>query len=932
MGEGGDRARALFQALPQPATLIDRRGVITDVNEAFIAMARDVGRPIQSGDRVGFPVERFAADASAAESIVALTRELLSAGVRVERQWEMSAPDGSTRCLRLTGSPLRGRDGEVTGGLLQWEDLGGQTWEARQRRSRERLRQELWSLRSRESVPAVLRSLLRSLQEQFPQLGNCSVQVRESDTGAWTTYGVSAERYSEHEQRHPGRAVEECWSEQQPVYRADLRRDDPYGEGAALWPRMPGLRSVLDVPFFQGTLGVNSTTPDAFSERDIAALTDLAHVLSEGLSQLAEVRSGARYRALVETPQNQVVMYLNLEGYCLYVGPQVEATTGYGPQDFYDDPSLRERLAHPDDHALAEAAYRRVASGGPAQRLEVRWRHCDGGYRTGLETVSPIRGEGGRLEAVQLVFQDITDRVQIEQELRTSLSLLHASLDSTVDGILIVDRAGRIARWNRRFKEMWGVPDEILDAGDDDAAIAHVLSQLEDPDQFVAKVRELYAHPGDSSFDRLEFSDGRTYERYSQPQRLGDEVVGRVWSFRDISERLRGEEERQKLEQQIQQTQRLESLGVLAGGIAHDFNNILTPVLGQAQLALMDLPPASTARASIEEIEKAARHAAVLCRQMLAYSGSASFTLERVDLVELVEDMVHLLNASIVKKAVLRLDLAAGLPPVSADAGQIRQIIMNLVINASEALGEEAGVIAVRLSAATCDRPYLQSCMLGEELEPGPYVKLEVADTGEGMDGDTLDRIFDPFYTTKFTGRGLGLAAVLGIVRSHRGAIAVESEPGRGTRFCVVLPALGDAPSSPPAPEEAAPVEWRASGTVLLADDEAPVLAVARSLLERLGCAVVTAADGAEAVEVYRQRGPEIDLVLLDLTMPRLDGAEAYEALRRLDPEVQVALASGYSEEDVAGRFAGKPLAGVVEKPYSVRTLRDLLAGAGLEA
>ena len=928
MGDDLQARRALLDALPQPATLIDREGIITEVNEAFIAMARGMGREIRREDRIGQPVARFARDPASAASIAALTREVLSSGNEVQRQWQMASADETAHSLRLTARPVRGSASEITGALLLWEPLEGEAWAESQRAGRERLRQALWQMRSRGDVPAVLRSLLEDLKLQFPQVGNCSVQVHEADTGAWTTYSISRLQYGEREQRNPGGAVEMCWREQRPVYRPDLRAADPFGEGPELWRHVPQLRAVVDVPFFQGTLAVNSFRPHAFQERDIEALTDVAHTLSEGLIQLAQLRSRTRYQTLVETPQSLVVMYLTLEGRYLYVSPQVTAATGKTPQDFYEDPGLGERLTHAEDFDTAAQAFGRVAAGGESERVELRWRHVDGTYRTGLETISPICEAGGELEAVQVVFQDITDRVQAEQDLKTSLSLLSASLESTEDGILIVDREGRIVQWNRRFQIMWGVPEEILVSRDDDRAIAHVLSQLEEPEQFVAKVRELYAHPEESSFDRLRFADGRTYERYSQPQRLGDDVVGRVWSFRDISERLRTEDEHQRLEERIQQTQRLESLGVLAGGIAHDFNNILTPILGHAQLALMDLSPTAPGRGSIEEIEKAARHASQLCRQMLAYSGSASFTLEPVNLADLLEEMAHLLSASIAKKAALNLDVDPQLPRVSVDPGQISQIVMNLVINASEALGDQSGTIAVRLTAAPCDEAFLRSNSLGDDLDPGMYVWLEVVDTGQGMDAETLSRIFDPFFTTKFTGRGLGLAAVLGIVRSHRGAISVESEPGRGTSFRVVLPALEDVAACEEGPPATAGTEWSGSGTVLLVDDEEPVLTVVRRMLERLGYDVVTARDGMEAVEVYGQRGQEIDLVLLDLTMPRMDGAEAYEALRQLDPKVRVALASGYGEEDVTSRFAGKPLVGFIEKPYSVSVLRAFLAGS----
>jgi PAS domain S-box-containing protein len=523
--------------------------------------------------------------------------------------------------------------------------------------------------------------------------------------------------------------------------------------------------------------------------------------------------------------------------------------------------------------------------------------------------------------------QEIAERKQAEEALKSSLSLLTASLESTADGILIVDRQGKIARWNRKFAEMWRIPKEVLSSRDDQEIINHILAQLADPEQFAAKVRELYEQPEQSSFDQIEFTDGRVFERYSQAQRIEDTIVGRVWSFRDVTERKRVEEEKRNLEQQVQRTQKLESLGVLAGGIAHDFNNLLMAVLGHAELALEEISPMSPARGSLTEITTATRRAADLCRQMLAYAGKASFALERVGLRDLVEEMAHLLKTAISKKAILNLNLERGLPPIEADPSQIRQIAMNLIINASESIGDRSGVITVSVGATRCDEAYLRKTELREALTPGLYVHLEVTDTGGGMDAETRSRIFEPFFSTKFTGRGLGLAAVLGIVRAHKGALKVYSEPGKGTTFKILFPALTDGEDATRFPEPSSLADWRGQGTILLVDDEESLIALGARMLEHLGFTVVTATDGLQAVDLFRKRGKEIDLVLMDLTMPHMDGAEAFGELRRLNPDVRVVLASGYSHEDVASRFAGKGLDGVLQKPYSLAKLREALAG-----
>jgi signal transduction histidine kinase/CheY-like chemotaxis protein len=393
----------------------------------------------------------------------------------------------------------------------------------------------------------------------------------------------------------------------------------------------------------------------------------------------------------------------------------------------------------------------------------------------------------------------------------------------------------------------------------------------------------------------------------------------------DITERKQAEEERRRLQERMQESQRLESLGVLAGGIAHDFNNLLMIVLGNADLALRDLSPVSPARDRLIEIEHGARRAADLCRQLLGYSGRGRFVIEPIDLSELVEEMAHMLEMSISKRAVLRYDLSKGLPAVVADATQMRQIVMNLIINASEAIGERSGVISIATGAMECDRRYLSGTYLGEDLPEGRYVYMEVSDTGCGMTKDVRERLFEPYFTTKATGRGLGLAAVLGIVRGHKGAIKIYSEEGKGTTMKVLLP-VSDVPAL--ARQQGAgtePEEWTGSGTVLLVDDEETVRAVAGQMIERAGFDVITAQGGREAVEIYRERRDEITCVVLDLTMPHMSGEECFRELRRMDKDVRVILSSGYTEQDATERFAGKGLAGFIQKPYELAQLKDKL-------
>ena len=398
------------------------------------------------------------------------------------------------------------------------------------------------------------------------------------------------------------------------------------------------------------------------------------------------------------------------------------------------------------------------------------------------------------------------------------------------------------------------------------------------------------------------------------------QVRGCVSTFQDITSLVEMEQRRRDLDHKLQDTQKLESLGILAGGIAHDFNNLLTGILGNASLARLDLAATSPVMLSIEQIEVATLRAADLCKQMLAYSGKGRFVVQQLNLNQLIEDTTHLLKISIGKTCVLRLNLAAELPAIRADATQMRQIIMNLVINASEAIGERSGVIALTSGIVRLDEDYIATLFHSDEIEPGDYVFLEVSDNGDGMDAATLGKIFDPFFTTKFTGRGLGLAAVLGIIRGHKGGLKVYSEPKRGTTFKILLP-CGTGAAEPLAVPPAATANWRGQGTVLVVDDEETVRTVSARILESLGFTVVLASDGQEAIGRYRQEPARYSLVLLDLTMPHMDGEETFRQLRHVNPGVKVVLMSGFNEQEAVGRFTGKGLAGFVQKPFAVGSL-----------
>ncbi|MGC8877930.1 MAG: CHASE domain-containing protein [Anaerolineae bacterium] len=398
----------------------------------------------------------------------------------------------------------------------------------------------------------------------------------------------------------------------------------------------------------------------------------------------------------------------------------------------------------------------------------------------------------------------------------------------------------------------------------------------------------------------------------------------------DITEQKRAEEERLQLERRLLHAQKMESLGVLAGGVAHDFNNLLTAMQGHLEMAQQQITNVASVRWHIESALQVVKRATDLTRQMLAYAGKGQFIVQDVDLNMLIEQNRAMLSAAVSRSVTFDLQLAAQLPLIRADIGQMQQVIMNLVTNASEAIGERHGVITLRTGAQVCDQEYLQRSCLEEKPPAGPYVFIEVSDTGCGMDERTRERMFEPFFTTKFTGRGLGMAAVQGIVRTLHGAIVVDSQPGHGTTVRVLLPVAQSSESSAPAPlapVALAEVEGKTSstGTILVIDDEDMVCELAADALRLMGLQALTASDGEEGICLFQEHAAEIGCVILDLTMPRQDGVSTYQALRSIRPDVPIILTSGYSLQEVLQRLEGQRPDGFLHKPYPLEELRRVV-------
>jgi PAS domain S-box-containing protein len=616
------------------------------------------------------------------------------------------------------------------------------------------------------------------------------------------------------------------------------------------------------------------------------------------------------------------------EGRLLWVNPAAERITGYNQAECLAMPDFPASIIHPEDRERIVDLFRRAARDQrEGTDVEFRCQRKDGRVVWVAASWQPIYARDGHCLGLRSGIRDITDRRQAEEALRGSELLFRTLFEQAQVGICLADLEGRILNSNPAMQMMLGFSgaelfrltlQEITGFGDAISLRDILLQASRDPGSGLTWESEYLRKDGRTVWCRVVACLLRDVD--DQPLY----VLGLV---EDITVRKQAELERQRMERQIQQTQKLESLGVLAGGIAHDFNNLLTGVLGHASLALELLPPHSPIRENLSSIEKGARQAADLTRQLLAYSGKGRFLIETLDLAAVVRDMSHLFQISVSKRCTVKYELGDGLPPIDGDVSQVRQVIMNLVINASEAIGDREGTITVRAGVMECDDAYLaESTTLDDKLAPGVYVFLEVADSGCGMTPEVRTRMFDPFFTTKFAGRGLGLAAVIGIVRGHRGSIKVYSEVGRGSTFKALFPASAKAPIALRSIQESPEAHtWRGRGLVLVVDDEEFIRAFAGRVLRDAGFEVLIAPDGRSGLETFRRQPDRVRVVLLDLTMPGMDGEETFREMRRIRADVRVILSSGYNEQDAVNRFTGKGLAGFLQKPYSAAALRGAM-------
>ncbi|HEY8090625.1 MAG TPA: PAS domain S-box protein [Polyangiaceae bacterium] len=619
---------------------------------------------------------------------------------------------------------------------------------------------------------------------------------------------------------------------------------------------------------------------------------------------------GAWLHSLID--ESPMAIGLSRDGVMVDANPAYARLFGYASVEELRGQSILEMIAASDRERVQQMVSQRARGESPPHRYQARGLRKDGTEFPFDVTTTRVVGPDGPLTIAFL--SDVSERVDALRALQASEERFRTLASAALEGVF-VHADGKVVLANEAGAAMFGhdttsiVGVSLLDlaSADSRAVVAdHVRRGASEPYEGTALRRD-----GTTFVAEVR---GRTLSHQSGP--------ARVTIIRDVTETRRMEAEQRALAERVRQAQKLESLGILAGGVAHDFNNILTVIMNEVALARRERGDPAVWAAHLDGIAIAADRAAELCRQMLAYAGKAGLTREAVDLSALVAEMASMLEVSIARRATLVRELSSRLPALLGDATQLRQVAMNLVLNAAEAITRPHGTVVVSTGAGICDAADFARSAAGGDPETGTYVYLEVRDDGVGMDPQTVAHMFDPFFTTKFMGRGLGMAAVLGIVRGHDGAIDVESSPGNGTRIRVYFPATAVERAETPA---RAAADLKGHGVVLLVDDEKNVRISTQLLLEDYGFQVISARDGEEAIETFRTQSSRIGAVVLDFTMPRMDGVETLQGLRRIAPDVPVILVSGYGAtllEDRKGDARSHPVPdAILAKPYSAEQL-----------
>ncbi|HEX7900077.1 MAG TPA: PAS domain-containing protein [Planctomycetota bacterium] len=637
--------------------------------------------------------------------------------------------------------------------------------------------------------------------------------------------------------------------------------------------------------------------------RMIGAMMDLT-ARKESERALREAQE--RLRELAENIQEVFWLRDVKSGRFVYVSPAFDGIWGRPRQALLENPDVWADSLHPQDRARVLAGAQQSTPYG-GEFAEYRIVRPDGSVRWIRDRAFPVRNEKGEIYRMAGVADDMTTRKAGEEALRFQKCLLEAQTEAAQDGILVVSGEGKVISHNRRLSKLWEIPADVVASASEQSILNFILGKLAHPKEFLARVRHLHNHPDDVSAEEVLLSDGRVFDHYTAPVLAqGRGFYGRVWFFRDVTARKR-------LEAQLRQGQKMEAIGRLAGGVAHDFNNLLTAILGYSDVLASKLAGNEGLLADLAEIKQSGERAASLTSQLLAFSRQQTVQPKVLDLNRVVVKMEKMLRRLIGEDVDLRTELAPKLWSVKADAVQMDQVLMNLSVNARDAM-PRGGRLTIETRDVVIDSAFVQE---HPGAATGPHVLIRVSDTGMGMRKEVLAHCFEPFFTTKEAGKGtgLGLATVYGIIKQNGGYVGVRSEEGRGTSFEIYLPRVAEAPSG--ASDTVALPCIPGSGRVLLVEDEAVVRRLVRQTLKNYGYNVVEAVNGVEALKVVTEDAGAFDLVITDLVMPEMGGRDLALKLRERWPEVPVLYMSGYTEDAAIRQGGLESDAILLHKPFS---------------
>lgn len=556
--------------------------------------------------------------------------------------------------------------------------------------------------------------------------------------------------------------------------------------------------------------------------------------------------------------------------------------------------------------------------------MDTQFRRKDGVLVGVHISISPVDGECLSRGIIATAL-DISDLKDTEKKLAGRTAQFQAIFNAIHDAVIFTDTGRKIRMVNPAFHRIFRYSKtEVM-------GHAPVFLYNNEKDYRMQRLRpdsglSSYMYRGKVQYRK---KDGTLFPGDAMVVKVLDKekkIIGYLTIIRDLTSIEKAREEKEFFEQQMRHVQKLESLGVMAGGIAHDFNNFLMSILGNAELAQFEIASANPAHNYLSAVISAARKAAELCQQMLAYAGKANFKLVYADINAMITEMAQILKTSLGKRVTMHLQLSEDLHKVHIDPVQVRQVIMNLMLNASEAIADDIGRVRISTSMIHLHSEQLKQVWFQEELSAGSYVLLEVKDTGCGMDKEVLARLFDPFFTTKSTGRGLGMAAVMGIIHSHSGGITVTSRAGEGTTVKILLPAFSAGECSSMCTAFPPSHKWEGHGLVLIVDHEEEIRHVTGNMLEHIGFDVVNAGDGESAINIFRQHSEDIQCVMLTPNLPgKIKGKDLLARIYSIDPEIKVIIASGYNEQEMNKQFGEYGSSGFIQKPYTMDELRQVI-------